>query len=217
MKKSFYLVEDHSLMRQGITNYLCEKSHYECLGSSATVQGFFDFFSQNENGALRLPDVLITDLNLDGENDAGISLIRTCHEKFPQVKIIVYSMHSSPSFVSQAIEAGATGYVSKMSDESELKKAIEAVMTGALYVEPTLAKSLVSFEHALSKFTKRELEIIRLILQKYRNTEIAQKLELNKRTVENCISRIYTKTGCNNRDELVQYWEEKEAGQNFGK
>ena len=104
-------------------------------------------------------------------------------------------MHSSPSFVNSAIEAGAMGYVTKLSDESELRKAIESVMTGTLYVEPSLAKSLVSFEHSLSKYT---------------NPEIAEKLGLNKRTVENNISRIYTKIGLNSREELLGYWKEEE-------
>lgn len=223
MKKSFFLVEDHSLIRQGVISYLCEKSNYECVGCSADTKGFLDFMAQAENSqggspqtknedseAAKIPDVLITDLNLDGENDAGISLIRACHEKFPQIKIIVYSMHSSPSFVNSAIEAGAMGYVTKLSDESELRKAIESVMTGTLYVEPSLAKSLVSFEHSLSKFTKREISILQLVIQKYKNPEIAEKLGLNKRTVENNISRIYTKSGLNSREELLGYWKEEE-------
>ena len=150
-EKIIFLVEDHSLMQQGIINYLCEKSNYECFGSSSDTKGFLEFMAQGK----KVPDVLITDLNLNGE--------------------------------------------------SELRKAIEAVMTGSLYVEPSLAKTLVSFEHSLSKFTKREISIIHLLMQKCTNVEIAEKLGLNKRTVENNISRIYTKTGLNYKEELLQY------------
>ncbi len=84
---------------------------------------------------------------------------------------------------------------------------MDSVLSGRIYVEPDLAKNLVVFERTLSRFTKRESEILCLVMQKCSNSEIADKLSLTKSTVENNISRIYTKIGVFSRDELVRFEE----------
>ena len=201
MNKTFFVVEDHSLMRQGITGFLSEHSDFECIGYSSNARDFFDAMrSQGEGG---LPSVLITDLNIEGSVENGLSLIKNCRSAFPSVRIVVYSMHSAGSIVSGALEAGCDGFVSKMSDEAELKNALENAVLGKRYVDPEIAPNLVTFEKTLSQFTQRENEILRLILQNKSNVQIAEELGINKRTVENCISRIYNKTGFSTHKELI--------------
>ena len=207
LKHTFFLIEGDSLMRYGIEGWLRENSSSRCLGSSGNVLDFFDFMEEAKNSGEKdsFPEILVTDVNLEGDCYSGISLIRHCHKLYPEIKIIVYSENTSPSFLNATIEAGAMGYVAKQSDGRELKNAIDSVLRGMLYVDSQLAKKLVSFEHFISRFTKREAEILCLIMQKYSNTEIAEKLCLTRRTVENNISRIYVKTGLSTREELVRY------------
>ena len=201
MNKTFYVVEDHSLMRQGITGFLSEHSDFECVGYSSNAKNFFD--AMHALGESNLPAVLITDLNIEGSVENGLSLIKNCRFEFPAVRIVVYSMHSAGSIVSTAFEAGCDGFVSKMSDESELKNALENAVLGKRYVDPQIAPNLVAFEKTLSQFTPRENEILRMILQNKSNVQIAEELGINKRTVENCISRIYNKTGFSTHKELI--------------
>ena len=207
MKKSFFLVEDHSLMRQGITTYLAAHSDFVCAGCASGAEEFLSAMETEDSE--RLCDVLVTDLNLAGGLDAGLSLIRTCKARFPKVKIVVYSMHAASSVVSAAMSAGADGYVSKISDDAELLAALSAVLSGKTYIEPQIAAELVAYERSLSVFTRRETDILRLILQGKPNAEIAQSLGIQKRAVENYISRMYDKTGCQNRAELSERWGEK--------
>ncbi|WP_407429181.1 helix-turn-helix transcriptional regulator [Treponema sp.] len=117
-------------------------------------------------------------------------------------------MHSAGSIVSAAFEAGCDGFVSKMNNEVELKNALENTAEGKRFVDPDVAPNLVLFEKTLSQFTPRENEILRLILQNKSNIQIAEELKINKRTVENTISRIYNKTGFSSHEELIE---------NFGK
>lgn len=206
MKRQYYLVEDHALMREGLIGHLSEHSDFDCAGSSATPESFFELMSQNDSASkIKL---LITDLNIHGTIETGISFIKECRQKFPEVRILVYSMHSDIGIVGAAIEAGADGFVSKLSEPSELKKALESLTAGKRYIEPDIAPNLFFYERTLSMFSHRESEILRLILQGKSNSVIAEELGINKRTVENSISKIYNKTGLSSREELLEQFKE---------
>ena len=200
MANSFFLVEDHSLMRQGIVNYLATDMNLKCAGEAGTAQEFFLAMAQGDC----IPDVLITDLNIEGSMNGGISLIQSCRRKFPSIKIVVYSMYAAASVVSTAIKAGADAYVSKLSNEEELGIAIKRVFEGKSYIDSAISAHLVDYERSLSLFTQRELEILNLILLGNQNSSIAEKLNLNKRSVENYIGHIYDKTGFSSKEELIE-------------
>lgn len=204
MKKTFFLVEDHSLMRQGIVNYLTKNANFECAGVAGSPQELYTALSQN--GATSFPDVLITDLNLEGSMNDGISLIRSCRRKFPALKIVVYSMYAAASVVNTAMNAGADAYVSKLSNEEELVIALDRVLSDKTYIDSAISAQLVDYQRSLSMFTQRELEILNLILMGNQNSYIAESLELNKRSVENYISRIYDKTGFSSKEELIEHF-----------
>ena len=85
-----------------------------------------------------------------------------------------------------------------------LAVAITTVLSGKTYIEPQIASELVTYERSLSVFTRRETDILRLVIQGKSNAEIARTLGIQKRAVENYVSRIYDKTGCWNRAELVE-------------
>ena len=206
MKKQYFLVEDHMLMRQGVVSYLSGQSDFECAGSAATPQEFFDFMEQGESR--EKIKLLITDLNINGTVDCGLSFIKECKSLFPEMKIAVYSMHSDIGIVGAAIESGAGAFVSKMSDASELKNALESLVGGRNYIEPNIARGLFFYERTLSMFSHRESDILRKILQGKQNSTIADELGITKRTVENCISKIYNKTGFSTKEELLEHFKD---------
>ncbi len=202
MSRSFFLVEDHSLMRQGILNYLAQHTDFTCAGMAGNAQDFL--VAMTKGGVATQPDVLVTDLNIDGSMNGGISLIQTCHKKFPALKIIVYSMYAAASVVSTAMNAGASGYVSKLSKEEELVSALNWVFEGRTYIDTAISSQLVDYERSLSMFTHRELEILNLIMLGNSNASISESLGLSKRSVENYISHIYDKTGFSTKEELME-------------
>ena len=193
MAKSFFLVEDHSLMRQGIVTYLAKNSEFTCAGVAASPQEFL--IAMSEGGASCQPDVLITDLNLEGSMNDGIQLIQTCRRKFPALKIVVYSMY-----------AAADAYISKLSNEEELVIALKRVVAGQTYIDSAISSQMVDYERKLSIFTRRELEILNFILMGNSNSVISETLDVSKRSVENYISRIYDKTGFSSKDELIAHF-----------
>ena len=206
MKRQYFLVEDHALMREGVISQLSKISDFECAGSSADSKGFFELMDKADPA--QKINTLITDLNISGTIDNGLSFIKECHERYPEVKILVYSMHSDVVIISAALEAGAEGFVSKASTPDELKKALESLTAGRRYIEEQLAPNLFFYERTLSMFSHRESEILRLILQGKPNAVIADELGISKRTVENSISKIYNKTGFDTREELVEHFKE---------
>ncbi|MCR5762205.1 MAG: response regulator transcription factor [Treponema sp.] len=208
MTGSYFLVEDHALMRQGIIDYITKHSSYVCSGTAANTD---DFLSQMSNRGKELPNILITDLGLGDDSKQGLSLIKTSRKQFPSIKIMVYSMYDDPGTIKAAMYAGADSYICKDSEEYEIIRGMEAVLQGRRYIDPSVATNIVIFEQILSVFTKREKEILNLIMNNKTNSEIAEQLGIQKRTVENTISRIYNKSGMTSREELRRYWQTKHA------
>ena len=204
MAKSFFLVEDHSLMRQGIVTYLAKNSEFTCAGVAGSPQEFLVAMSQG--GTSCLPDVLIPDLNLEGSMNDGIQLIQTCRRKFPSLKIVVYAMYAAASVVSTAMNSGADAYISKLSNEEELVIALKRVCKGKSYIDSAISSQMVDYERKLSIFTRRELEILNFILMGNSNSVISETLDISKRSVENYIGRIYDKTGFSSKDELIAHF-----------
>ena len=204
MEKSFFLVEDHSLMRQGIVAFLSKLPEFRCAGMAGTAQEFLDVVAQPAGGLL--PDVLVTDLNISGSMGGGISLIRQCRTNYPSIKIVVYSMYIAASVVSSALKAGADAYVSKLSNEEELGTALREVLAGRSYIDSAVSSQMLAYERSLSLFSRKEQEILNLVLHGKNNAGIAEALNLKKRSVENYLSRIYDKTGFSSKEELVEHY-----------
>ena len=187
-------------MRQGIASMLEQNRLWVCLGKAGSLTEartlFADLIKSNT-----LPSVVIEDLNLGNED--GLIFVKELHASHPEIKILVYSMYTSSGVVQRCLTAGATGYISKSASEQEFIKAIETVNTGRLYIEQNMLEPLVTYRNSISSLTKRETQVLELTLQGKSNAEIAIALNLEKRAVENYISRIYTKTGCKNHTDLI--------------
>ncbi|MFL5741142.1 MAG: LuxR C-terminal-related transcriptional regulator, partial [Flavisolibacter sp.] len=145
----------------------------------------------------------------------GIEATQILSKKFPEIKIIGLSMHDDENIVLQMLEAGAQGYLIKNAHKDELIKAIKVVNTGGHYfdnhITKKLAKMIASFRFGSSpgkhnvSFSEREKKIIELICEGYSGKEIAQKLQLSARTIENYRDSIIQKMDVRNTAGLIIY------------
>lgn len=208
--KSFFLVEDHEMMQKGLSNFFDQNTQWHCLGNAKSKDEALEFL-ENAAKSEKLPDVAIIDINLGAGTD-GISLIAEIKKRFRSVKSVVYSMFAEASVIDKALENGAKAYVSKAAPATELLKAMEEVMAGKTYIEARLHSPLLIYKNAIASLTKREIEVLHLTLQKLDNAEIAEKLDIQKRSVENYLSHIYIKTDCKTKAELIAQFRNLSGG-----
>lgn len=198
---TFFVIEDHTLTNLGIRQLLTEQSGFDCMGfafkTDEALQKLSELSQKNS-----LPQILILDLFLGEES--GIDLMRQLVKEFPSVKILVYSMFAKPGIVSIALECGAKGFVSKSAPEPELLTAIKTVLGGENYVQQNLVPPLFTYRTMLDSFTKQEQKVFKLLLERKSKIQIASELSIANRSLENYLSRIYSKTGCNGHEELIR-------------
>ena len=202
MTKSFYIIDDHEMLRLGTSSWITTNSDWTCAGDAATHEtalADFERFAADGN----FPSVVICDINFYGEN-SGLDFIKKLISLYPEQKIIVYSMFFAAGMVQNAIKNGACGYVSKNAPSQELLNCMEKALTGEVFIEEEIKPKLIKYNSFTDALTRREKEVMDLLLRRYSNDEIANQLGIKKRAVENYISLIYEKTGVHDRAELIE-------------
>jgi two-component system NarL family response regulator len=197
------LVDDHPLITQGLASCLAETDRFTNVEKAVSLAEA----KQLINESPPLPDLVVLDIQLDGEN--GLDLIpflkKLCKSrKVPLPKILICSMHGDSVRIHTAIGMGACGFISKANPKTELLRAVDTVMRSEFYISDELAELLKKAPDTVSKFTKREMEVLQLIKQNKTNSEIAEAMGLSVRTVENHTSSIYLKTGVTAREGLLK-------------
>lgn len=197
------LVDDHNLIREGIKGVLIDAG-FQIIHEAANGE---DALKALEKHNSRL---VLMDINM--EPMGGIECTKIINEKFPLVKVIALTQVTESQYVKQMLEAGANGYVLKNASKNELLLAIDSVLKGKSYFGNEVEKAIMDFYQnkntaAIQEapLTKREKEIIELIVQEKDNREIAEELFLSIRTVETHKRNILEKTGCKNIAGLVLY------------
>lgn len=202
MIKSFYIIDDHEMLRLGTSGWITSNSDWKCAGDAATHEAALaDFEKLSAEG--KLPAIVICDINFYGEN-TGLDFIKEIKILYPDLKIIVYSMFFAAGMVQNAIGNGACGYVSKNAPSQELLNCMEKVLAGEVFIQEEIKPNLIKYNKFTDALTRREKEVMDLLLRRLSNDEIANQLGIKKRAVENYISLIYEKTGVNDRNELIE-------------
>lgn len=184
------LVDDHAVVRAGYQMLLKNSPELEVIAEAGSGEEAYRIHSTHQ------PDVIVMDLSLPGIS--GLETIKRIHSRDSKTKILVFSMHEETIFVEQALQAGASGYITKSSDPQLLVEAIKKLSNGDKYIDPELAQQLAieksrGQDSPLSDFSAREFEIFCMLAEGLNTSEVAKKLSLSYKTVANYSTQIKTK------------------------
>ncbi|HEX9757437.1 MAG TPA: response regulator transcription factor [Nitrospiria bacterium] len=206
-KIRIFLADDQVLLRDGIRAIFDCQPGYEVVGDAGNgVEAIEKIRAEN-------PDVLIIDIRLPGLN--SFQVINQIHQEFPNLKLLVLTIYSQEEYICQAKKEGASGFLNKNSPSSELIRAVKIISRGDSYFSPSLPGDLK--EEILGDLgsrkekkigiplTEREQEVLLLIAEGLTNKEIAKKLTLSVKTIDNHRSNLMMKLGIHETAGLVQF------------
>ena len=198
------LADDHVLMREGIKHLL------EFDGSIEVIEEANDGIECLEKLRNKRPDILLLDINMSDMN--GIEVLEELKRVNDPLKVLMLTVHSEVEYLVKAIDIGADGYILKDSGSQELKQAINVIMSGESYIQPSLLPALNSRlinrdidKEKLETLTKREMEILTQVAGGMFNKEIAINLNISERTVKNHISNIFKKIDVSDRTQAAVF------------
>ena len=195
------LVDDHAVVRAGVRRLLEQDTRFlvvaECESGERAYQQFGEY----------LPDITVMDLSMPGMG--GMEAIGRIIARYPTAKLLVLSMHENAAFASQALKAGARGYLAKNGLAEELVGALESIANGQTYINANISKKIAqqflsNEDNPLQQLSAREFEIFRLLAEGCDSNLIATTLNISSKTVANYQTSIKQKLGINNSVELVR-------------
>ncbi len=205
VKAKIFLVDDHPLVREWLANLIEKNSDLTICGEAEDAPTALEAIAKLK------PDLAIIDLSLG--SGSGIDLIRSIRSSFPNVAMIVLSMHDERVYAERTIRAGARGYVMKRESTKKIIEAIHEVLKGNFYLSKEMTELFVEkfmssdSEHIglpITQLSERELEVFKLIGQGYEINEIAKTLSLNHKTIHTYCTRIREKLKLNSSAELLR-------------
>jgi DNA-binding NarL/FixJ family response regulator len=204
-KSRIFLVDDHPLVREGLTDLINRQDDLIVCGEAEDS-------AQAIAGVAKLrPDVALIDISL--KNESGLELVKNLESQFPLVALIVLSMHDEALYAERALRAGARGYVMKRETTKNVLASIHRVLEGGVYVSErvvdSMARKLSSSRKAaasspIERLSDRELEIFRLLGQGRTTSQIAEDLHLSLKTVQAYCARAKEKFEVNSLGELLR-------------
>ncbi len=203
MKKiRLILADDHSILRYGLRLFLSKAEDIEIAGEASSGEECLELFKQKN------PDLCLIDIEMPGKN--GIEVVKSIRSKNSEVKLIMLSMHSGQETLQNAISAGANGYLLKDTSKKDILKAIRAVMSGEEIISETLAnpkptKKSDKTVRQMKNITDREIQVLRLVVDGYSSSQIADKLFISRRTVDTHRNNIMKKLDLHNTASLVRF------------
>ena len=215
---SIFLVDDHPLVREWLTNLLDQLNDLKVCGEAASAETALDGIRASK------PDIAIIDLSLP--EGSGLTLIKSIKAEIPETAIVVLSMHDERFYAERAFRAGARGYVMKGESTSSIAAAIREVLGGKLYLSPRMQEAfagrfaqgdLAGLSAPVKKLSDRELEVFRLLGMGYETRRVAQSLNVSIKTVQAYCARIKEKLELANASELLREavrWNERSAAAN---
>lgn len=205
MKSQILLIDDHPLLRQGIAQLLNQQDDLEVCGEAEDRASAMVAIARMD------PDLAIVDLSL--KEDRGMELIRDCRVQFPELLLLVLSMHDERFYAERALRAGASGYIMKREASENVLEAVRSVLSGEVFVSPAVAGSIVGKVAGKSSagpqspwdlLSDREMDVFLRIGKGYGTQQVAKQLHISAKTVEAHRASIKIKLGISASDELLQ-------------
>jgi len=199
------LVDDHSLVRAGIRGLLEARPNVEVIGEAS------DGSEAIELTRAHRPDIVLMDLTMRGKT--GLEATAQITREFPDIRVVILSMHNTQDYVDQALRAGASGYLIKDSAPAELDFALSAAMRGDRYLSPRVSRQGVPSaagqplpnDDGDIRLTPRQREILPLIAAGHGTKEIAYRLSISAKTVETHRAELMKRLGIHDVPGLVRY------------
>jgi DNA-binding NarL/FixJ family response regulator len=204
-KRRIFLVDDHPLVREGLTNLINGQNDLIVCGEAEDSAGAITGIAKTR------PDVALVDISL--KNESGLELVKNLESQFPLVALIVLSMHDEALYAERALRAGARAYVMKRESTKSVLASIRRVLEGGVYVSERVVTSMArrfssspkgAESSPVERLSDRELEIFRLLGQGRTTTQIAEDLHLSLKTVQAYCARAKEKFGVSSLGELLR-------------
>jgi len=206
-KIKLVLAEDHTIVRQGLRSLLDHAGEFEIIGEAENGRQAVSLVEK-----LR-PDVVLMDVSMSVLN--GIEATRQIKKSYPEIKVLVLTMHDNEEYIFQILHAGASGYLLKKAAHKDLFDGIRAVSNGDSFLSPSISKKLVEDYvkrtrseadlDEIHRLTPREREVLQLIAEGQSNRDIAEELYLSVKTVETHKAHLMEKLDLHNTADLTKY------------
>ena len=200
------LADDHVLIRHGIKNIIKQNDKLEVVGEVSNGEELIDFLKE------QVPDLLILDISMP--KISGIEAVALVKKHYPQVKVLMLTMHKNKQYFYHSMSSGADGYLMKDDSDQELLHAISKIKDGKTYISPILSDDFASDVISAHRnqqstpfrsLTKREYEVLQLVVEGYTSKDVAEKLCLSPRTVDHHRSKLLKKFNLRNSADLVNF------------
>ncbi len=188
------ILEDHSVVTEGIISVLKTNPFFQVLGQFRTGNDLRNFLSTSS------VDFLLLDIDLPDVN--GIEILREVKANFPKTKVAMFTLHSGQLYVEDALKSKANGYILKSDPISHLPSVIESIMKGDLFISEGISTVTLPF----STF---QIEILNLLIQGLSQNEVAEKINKSRKTVEYHLNQMRTKFSCKNNNELISKYQKE--------
>jgi DNA-binding NarL/FixJ family response regulator len=201
-----FVVDDHPAIREALAAAIDSKVDMRVVGESPTAEKALRMIERH------VPDVVVVDISL--EDAHGLDLVEELRSRCPDLRIVVFSMYDESVYAEWAIRAGASGYVMKSEPTEHVVRAIQAVSEGDVYLSRRMSSRILSkvirqedytFRSATEQLTDRETTVFKKLGEGQSVRDIAEALDLSRKTIETYRRRAKEKLGFESVDELLQY------------
>lgn len=204
-KIEIIIADDHMMIREGLKQLLELDGTMKVIAEANDGDECLNLLNKRIH-----PDILLLDINMPKKN--GIEVLEYIKQNKIPVKVLILTVHNEVEYLLKAVDIGIDGYLLKDSSYDELKEAIDVVISGNTYIQPSLLPALNESmeDYALDKekiecLTKRELDVLRLISEGCSNKKISDELSISERTVKNHISHIFRKINVEDRTQAAVF------------
>jgi DNA-binding NarL/FixJ family response regulator len=216
-KKKVLIVDDHPMMRQGLAQLINSEKDLAVCCEANTARQAFEAVSKSR------PDIALVDISLPDQS--GLEFIKDVHATYPELPVLVVSMHDESLYAERVLRAGGRGYIMKQEGGQKFMEAIRRVLSGQIYVSEKISENILelfsgrkpgAIGSPVERLTDREFEVFQLIGQGGGTREIAERLHLSVKTIEVHRANVKKKLKLKNATDLVHYavrWIDAHGGQ----
>jgi len=201
------IADDHTILRSGIRAILDTVPEFEIVGEANNGKDAISLVGK------LMPDLLLCDLSMPKTN--GTEAIQRIRSRYPDIKILVLTVHKTEEYVHATLKAGANGYILKDDTSEELINALKNLMANKTYLSPSICNEVVlgyladpskaTITHSLDQLTTREREVMKLIAEGYKNKNVAEYLSISLKTVEKHRSNMMKKLDLHSASSITSY------------